>query len=187
MQEHGKVGSIMKKTNTWKDVATDMVSAMWGVVEGKYFINEDGKVRTASKKPKKTVLDTRGNEMVVLDTNSGGQVAIYIADLLTAVHGAENQDMFNERKLAAAQSGSTRRTSKRPHLVIKEGPEDLVGGEFKSFAAAARDLQIGYDKFYNTFYTKGLKEAKFVYPNGTEVTVAIKEDPALETNNNDAE
>lgn len=144
----------MKRANALVDIALTEVD--FGVEEGKYFITDTGVVKTASKKVKKTIVDMRGLEMVVLDTTDGG-VAVYVSDLMTAAFGTEDADNFNLKKLEAAKSarrtgGSARRSKFRLHCV-----ED--NKTYESFAEAARSVGSNYDKFYNTFYTKRLTSA----------------------------
>lgn len=144
----------MKRANALVDIALTGVD--FGVEEGKYYITDTGVVKTASKKVKKTISDTRGREMVVLDTVDGG-VAVYVSDIMTAAFGLEDADNFNLKKLEAAKSarsasGSSRRSKFRLHCV----EDDKT---YASFAEAARSVGSNYDKFYNTFYTKRLTSA----------------------------
>lgn len=144
----------MKRANALVDIALTEVD--FGVEEGKYYITDTGVVKTASKKVKKTISDTRGREMVVLETEDGG-VAVYVSDLMTAAFGLEDADNFNLKKLEAAKSarhtsGSSRRSKFRLHCVEDEKA-------YASFAEAARSVGSNYDKFYNTFYTKRLTSA----------------------------
>lgn len=150
---------MAKKANAMVDIATLTGTATVGghlIAAGKYFIADNGVVKTASKKVKKVVLDTRGNEMVTLDTEAGATVAVYIADLLRDAFNYDDKDLFNEKALAAAKSGKGRQTRSSKVTV----QNTATGQIFNSFAQAARDAGCNYDKFYNAFYTKGLTSAK---------------------------
>lgn len=144
----------MKRANALVDIALTEVD--FGVAEGKYFITDTGVVKTASKKVKKTVVDIRGREMVVLDTEDGG-VAVYVSDLMTAAFGVEDADNFNLKALEAAKSAKKGNVgSRRSKFRLLCVEDDTT---YRSFAEAARSVDSNYDKFYNTFYTKKLTEA----------------------------
>lgn len=144
----------MKRANALVDIALTEVD--FGVAEGKYFITDTGVVKTASKKVKKTIVDMRGREMVVLDTTDGG-VAIYVSDLMTAAFGTPDADNFNENALEAAKANKTSRGGARRSKCNLYCVED--DKTYPSFAEAARSVDSNYDKFYNMFYTKKLTEA----------------------------
>ena len=124
----------------------------FGIEPGKVFINRDGQLRTASKKPKKTIEDTRGREMVVLSC-SGVDTAVYVSDLLTAIFDAPDADNFNEAALKAAAN-----RQKAPKRIIKNTDTDET---FKSFAACCTHYGFNYDQFYNAFYTKKANKITF--------------------------
>lgn len=137
----------MKKTN-WIDVAT-LIEAGTSIEAGKYFISEEGVVRTASKKSKKLIKDSRGYDMVVLENVDGTSVAYYILDLLAqGFEGHEDMDLFNLKALEAAKNSSTK--SVRKSKVIIKHVES--GEEFTSYSSAAKAFGFNYDKFYNAFY-----------------------------------
>ena len=133
---------MTKTNNTWVDVAENNE---FGIEPGKVFINQEGQLRTASKKPKKTIVDTRGREMVVLNCN-GVDTAVYVSDLLTAGFGAPDADNFNEDALKAAAN-----RQKSPKRIIRNADTNET---FKSFAACCTHYGFNYDQFYNAFYTK---------------------------------
>lgn len=164
---------MRKRANELVDIALTEVD--FGVAEGKYFIADNGVVKTASKKVKKTIKDTRGYDMVVVETTDGESVAIYIADLMTAAFGVEDQDMFNEKKLKEAKTRTASKAGKRSkfRITCKD-----TGEEFKSFASAAVASGINYDKFYNAFYTKKLKEAVI---DGKTYTITSNKEVSEET------
>lgn len=122
--------------------------------EGRYQISNEGTIRTASKKLKKLIKDTRGRDMVVLD-----DVAYYVSDLHAEAFGTGvDPDNFNERALEAAISSKSTRRKKSDKYIIREIVfEDELGREtyndFSSFSAAAKMYGYNYDKFYNAFYT----------------------------------
>ena len=136
----------------WKDVANSKLN----IEEGKYFVSEDGDVRTASKKPKKSVKDVRGREMVVLETADGDSVATYISDLLTQLFDAPDADNFNENALANSK-GSTRRGSYHKVEIVNTDTNQV----FKNYSDVVKAFGFSYDEFYNAFYTKKSDSIEF--------------------------
>lgn len=145
----------MKKTNTWMDVTEGTIN--FGIEANKYFINQDGQIRTASKKAKKTIVDTRGREMVVVNCNgASNDTAIYVSDLLTSCFGTPDADNFNEKAIEEAKRAGS--GPRRPKCRIVRVDNNQ---EYKSVAAAAKAFGFNYDKFYNAFYTKGVTTIVF--------------------------
>lgn len=109
----------MKDLRCWKDILG---------FEGRYQMTEAGDIRTASKKPKKTIVDRRGKGVVVID-----DVAYYIDELVAQTFG-----------ISTAASSHSRSKYK----ICREDN----GEEYPSISAAAKANNFNYDKFYNLFY-----------------------------------
>ena len=131
----------------WKDIPQ---------FAGRYQVSQDGLIRTKSKKLKKTIQDTRGLSVVVLDDT------VYYTEQLAyeafktpypdvfnqqKVYNLENEVRDLEAKLESVEKSVSHRGRKR--YIIKEIDD---GREFKSYTECAIWYGFEYDQIYNAFY-----------------------------------